>query len=167
MSDDKKDKSADVLVFRTAGNEPIAVPADVVTQVERAYRCHQDRIAGKSWAEIAEREKYPSAAAASADVSRYMAEAAALVLERTAKVMLALEVERLDALQTAVWAQAMVGHIPSVNAALSIIVQRSKLLKLDQPEVSAEHVRTVVVPAEAAGYMRALQEAAGDTAKPS
>jgi len=162
---EEREGDAKVLVFRNAGNEPIAVPADVVTAAQRAYRCHQLRIGGKSWSEIAEMEKYPSAISAQADVTRYMAEAKALVVEASQRDMLTLEVARLDAVQSALWPAAMAGHVPSAAAVVSIIINRSKLVGLDPEKMNddaAQQLRTVVVPQESDGYVAALRLAAGD-----
>ena len=155
--------AAKVLVFRNGGGEPIAVPDDVVTAAERAYRCHKMRIGGASWDAIALEEKYPNAAAAAHDVKRYLAEGASLVVEKSAREMLTLEVMRMDALQNALWRQAMSGHVPSVTACLSIIVNRARLIGLDPEKMNETAAVTVVVPVEGSAYMAALQSAAGST----
>jgi hypothetical protein len=152
-----------VLVFRNADSQPVAVPSDVVTAAERAYRCYMDRVGGMSWVVIAEREGYPSASAAYYDVKRYMEEARALVVEQSQREMLTLEVARYDALQHAIWPQAMTGHIPSVLAAANIISKRTDLVGLDPDkmnEAADEARRTVVVPNDSAGYIAAMQRAA-------
>ena len=156
-----------VLVFRNSDSQPVAVPSDVVTAAERAYRCYMDRVAGMSWAAIAQREGYPSAGAAQYDVQRYMEEAKALVVEKSQRDMLALEVARYDALQHAVWPQAMAGHVPSVMAVVSIISKRTDLVGLDPDkmnEAAEEARRTVVVPTDPDGYIEAMQRAAGEPA---
>lgn len=158
-------KDDNVLVFRNAANEPIAVPTEVVTAAERAYRCHSWRIEGRSWEWIAQQEGYPSAKAAAYDVERYLDEGRALVVEKSARQMLTLEVARMDALQSALWPMAMKGHVQSATAVLSIIVNRSKLVGLDPEKMNedaAAQARTVVVPSHEDGYLAALKSAAGD-----
>lgn len=154
-----------VLVFRGTMGDPIAVPDDVVTASERAYRCYQNRVGGLSWDEIAEIEKYPSAGAAKYDVDRYMREASSLVVESTQREMLVLELHRLDALQHSLWANAMSGHVPSAALCMNIIVNRAKLIGLDPDRMGAEadRHRTVVVPTEDDGYLSALMAAAGES----
>lgn len=155
-----KEERDNVLVFRNGANEPIAVPTDVVTEAERAYRCHMSRLGGKSWDIIAMEEKYPSGSAAKADVDRYMAEARSLVTERSQQEMLQLEVMRLDALQAAVWPQAMSGHVPSAAFALNVIVTRLKALGHDPEKLNGDQVqRTVVVPQDDDGFLKSLQDA--------
>ncbi len=58
-----------------------------------------------------------------------------------------LEVQRLDALQLAVWDKAMAGDIKALNAVLRIIEQRSRLLGLDKPEAAPTGSGSVVDPA--------------------
>lgn len=162
--DSKKPEDAKVLVFRTPSGDPIAVPSDVVTEGERAYRCYQARIGGMSWREIADLELYPSAGAAMYDVKRYMEEAKSLVVEASAREMLTLEVNRLDALQHALWANAMSGHVPSAGLAMNIIMNRAKLVGLD-PEKMGEAAaggRTVVVSGEGDGFLEELKVLAGE-----
>jgi hypothetical protein len=161
VTDQEKPKPESVLVFRNELNEPIAVPGDVVMAAERAYRCHLARVGGQSWEEIAIAEKYPSAAAASHDVTRYLKEGAAMVTEASAQEQLAQEVRRLDALQYALWAQAMGGMVPAVNAIVNIINHRARLIGLDPDKMDTSGPVTVVVPPDAASYMAALKKAAG------
>jgi hypothetical protein len=171
MDDDtpKEEREATVLVFRNGAGDPIAVPTDVVTEAERAFRAHQLRVGGMTWAQVAEAEKYSSASACKYDVDRYMAEARSLVVESSAREMLTLEVTRLDALQHALWPAAMSGHVPSAALAMNIIVNRAKLVGLDPEKMmeEADKARTVVVPVDEDGYTAALQRAAGDTPAPS
>lgn len=155
-----EDHDAKVLVFRNGNNQPIAVPAAIVTEAERAYRCWQMRIGGKSWSEIALEEQYPSPGAAKADVDRYMAEARSLVAEASMKEALTLEVARLDALQAAVWPQAMAGHVPSATFVMNNVMNRAKLQGLDPEKMAeaAQEARTVVVPTDSASYIAELKK---------
>ena len=50
----------------------------------------------------------------------------------------ALEALRLDALQQAVWEQAIEGDLKAVDRVLSIMKRRSQLLGLDAPKVSEQ-----------------------------
>ena len=45
-----------------------------------------------------------------------------------------LELERLDALQLAIWDQAIQGHVANIDRVLSIMKRRSALLGLDAPK---------------------------------
>jgi hypothetical protein len=162
MADVFPEQPTSVLVFANGSGEPIAVPSDVVTAGERAYRCHLMRVGGNSWEEIATAELYPSGSAAKYDVDRYIEEGKALVVESSQRQMLTLEVARLDRLQHSVWAAAMGGHVPSVSVAMSIIMNRAKLVGLDAEKMNVDALaRTVVVPSSSDGYIAALKSAAG------
>jgi hypothetical protein len=69
----------------------------------------------------------------------------------------ALELARLDALQVALWGDALNGDVKAVIAVLRIIELRSRLLGLDKPG-AGDAVETVVMsPAELADW-RETQE---------
>jgi hypothetical protein len=157
-------EEATVLVFRNTDGDPVAVPAEVVNEVERAYRCHNQRIQGQSWATIAAVEGYPSPLAAQADVGRYLKEGAALLVEHNLRDSMRLEVARLDALQYALWPAAMRGHVQSAMGCMNIIVNRAKLTGLDPEKLAnnADNASTVIIPGDSEGYERALRQAAGD-----
>lgn len=63
-----------------------------------------------------------------------------------------LEVLRLDALQVALWDDAMAGDVKALNAALRIILQRSRLLGLDKPGVGQGAQTVVMSPDELAAW---------------
>lgn len=156
--------SGDVLVFRNGRGEPVAVPSDVVTLAERAFRCYRLRLSGVSWADIADREYYPSAAAAAADVRRYTAEGAALVTERSLMEMMQLEVARLDALQAAIWDAAVRGSLPAIDMVRKLVMDRARLVGIDGEKLAsstAQQGRTVVVHSDDGSYTRDLRRAAG------
>ena len=60
----------------------------------------------------------------------------------------ALELARLDALQVALWDDALSGDVKAVNAVLRIIEQRSRLLGLDKPGSAADGQTVVLSPAD-------------------
>jgi hypothetical protein len=123
-----------VLVYRNPVGQPVAVPDDVVIDAERPYRAYLLRRQGMTWEDIAALEEYPSASAASHDVSVYLNGAAQLVTDRSRQSALLIELGRLDALLNSVWKMAMAGNLAAVNAAHSIVVTRLKTLKLDSVE---------------------------------
>ena len=65
-----------------------------------------------------------------------------------------LEVQRLDALQAAMWDKPLAGDIKALNAVLRIIEQRSRLLGLDKLEAEPAGSGSVVDP----DYWAALKE---------
>jgi hypothetical protein len=60
----------------------------------------------------------------------------------------ALELARLDALQVALWDDAVGGDVKAVNAVLRIIEQRSRLLGLDKPGSATDGQTVVLSPAD-------------------
>jgi hypothetical protein len=163
-----------VLVFRNPAGQPVAVPAQVVTEAERAYRCYMMNLGGKSWHEIAVLESYPSASAAKYDVDRYMEEARAMIVEASQQKMLVREVARLDYLQDRIWPGVQAGSLAAVQQARGIIMDRVKLIEavamLKHLEGGASH-NTVVIgsyaTADKESYIGALAAAAGDTPRTS
>lgn len=148
-------------------DRPIAVPEEIVLEAQREYRAYIAHRSGESWAVIAEREHYASPAAARASVTRYLREGQILVEEYTKAEMLALEVARLNALQAAVWDGAMEGRIPAVMTARTIIMDRVKLLKLDDEADNNDlRARTVVIMGSGEEYSAALQRVAEQSTLP-
>lgn len=140
---------ATVLVFRNGVGQPVAVPEQVVKEGERPFRAYQHQLAGYSWDEVAQIEGYVDGAAAKYDVEKYLEEGKRLVTQHTRKTQLELGVAQLNALQTAVWAQAMKGHLPSIKEARGLIMDRLKatgaLVTADEtPE--DEKPSTVIIP---------------------
>lgn len=60
------------------------------------------------------------------------------------------EIERLDRLQRAVWADAMAGDVRATNAVLRIIDQRVRLLGLDRVETAPRESYSLVIPSSEA-----------------
>lgn len=88
----------------------------------------QLRLAGATYREIAE------AMDCSVSTAKRRCEASLAEIGKQEREMLrSLEVDRLDRLQRAVWADAIQGDLPSIDRALKIIDQRSKLLGLNAP----------------------------------
>lgn len=146
MADD-----GDVLVFRGKGGTPVPVPEEVVHQANRPYRAYQAHSKGMNWFQIAQAEGYPTAAAARYDVRQWLTEAQALVSDFSRREMLMFSVDQINQLQAAVWEKALEGHLPSFDRALSSIMSKAKLLKLDETLDGDEEQggpRTVVVQAE-------------------
>lgn len=153
---------AKVLAFRNADKEPVVVPTAVATEAERAFRAYGLRIGGKSWNEIAQMEKYPSPTAAKADVDLYLAEGRSLVVEKSAKDMLTLEMARMDALQNYLWGFVQSGSIPAITEARHIIMSRARLaVALGGLTENKDGAQTVVIGGSAQNYLGTLQEAAG------
>ena len=81
----------------------------------------------------------------------------------------ALEVERLDAVQAAYWAEAVSGDVQAAAVVLRCIEARAKVLGLDQPSRASTAPRSIIAPGHEEAYRQALaatqsgqREAGGD-----
>lgn len=156
VDDDTKD--ADVLVFVNPSQTPIPVPSEVAYEANRAYRAYQLHRGGKNWHQVAEEEGYATAGAARYEVRQWLTEAQALVSDFSRREMLSFTLDQINQLQQAVWEKALEGHLPSFDRALSTVMARAKLLKLDETIDGDEEQggpRTVVVQVD--GYADTLQ----------
>jgi DNA-binding transcriptional MerR regulator len=91
------------------------------------------RQAGYSYDVIAEMLHYADRSGAHKAVTAGLKAA----LREPAQQLRTLEEERLDKLQTAVWARALAGDAKMVDRALRILERRAKLLGLDAPRATA------------------------------
>lgn len=140
-----------------ASKKAVAEANEAERRTELARQAHALRLEGRSWWQISEELKITEALA-SGLVSDAIKEASSLADEGAKRQMLSLEIARLDALQRAVWAAAMTGDTRSVETALKIIAQRSKLLGLDDA-IAGKQVtnNTIVVPGNPVEYVAALR----------
>mgnify|MGYP001042940397 CR=1 FL=1 len=97
----------------------------------RTLRALELRAAGLTYRQIAVELGYSTPTLAYRAVQR----AVQRLQREYTEQMLALELERLDALQRAVWDKAMSGDVGAVRAAVSIIGLRAKLVGLGQETV--------------------------------
>ena len=119
----------------------------------RAYKMRRD---GMSWWDIAEDLGIPEHAA-SALVSEKIAAVADLIDIGQRRVLLTMELDRLDQLQRAVWADALGGDTKAVDACLKIIDKRAKLLGLENATWQQVTNNTIVVQGNTNEYVAALQ----------
>lgn len=156
------EKAAEVLVFRQPETgRPVAVPNEIVSEVERAYGAYQQRLRGWSWEKIAQVGMWPDAKSVAREVQLYLDEGKAVMAGFKRLEVLAVELARLDMLQDAVWDEAMNGKVPSVMAVLAIHKQRVSILGMDQPSEEGTVTPTVVVPSEDYIEQLRLQAEAG------
>lgn len=103
-------------------------PEGDVARAERRQRVLAARLRGETFRVIAGREKI-STQTAHSDMTTALAD----IPRAEADELRALELGRLDALQDAVWGEALDGDIPAGQQALRIIDRRARLLGLDAP----------------------------------
>lgn len=125
-------------------------------RADLAMRAYRLRMSGKSWWDIAD-DLGVTVAAASSMVSDRIRQAAELVDEGSRRAMLAMELDRLDSLQAAVWTDAMNGDAKAVDAALKVIDRRARLMGLDAQDASMTQTSTIVVRGTTDDYVAALR----------
>lgn len=125
-------------------------------QNKLAMQAFQMRKSGASWWQIAEELKI-SEQQAGMLVHNKIKEAARLVDEGAKRTMLAMEVDRLDSLQQAIWTDAIGGDRQAIETALKIIQARAKVLGLDSIPTSTVTNNTIVVAGTSEEYVAALK----------
>lgn len=125
-------------------------------RAETALKAYRMKQAGSSLWDIAE-ECQVAETAVGGMINEQLREAALLLDEGTKRTLLALEVDRLDALQKSIWRLAMSGDLPAIDRALRIIQQRAKLLGLEDITVTNITNNTVVVAGTGPEYIEALK----------
>lgn len=114
-------------------NSPTA--ARRVQAAERERQAVSLRIAGATYAQIAERLGVTPPAVYKM-VTKHLVEVAKHTAD-SAEQLRAIELQRLDALQAALWADAMRGDEQKTDRVLKVMAQRAKLLGLNAPELFA------------------------------
>lgn len=107
-----------------------ALKNEQVQAVDRQRQALELRKLGCSYATIARRLNYAAACGAWQAVRRGMQ----TTLQEPADELRTLELERLDRMHEAIWPKAIAGHLRSVDAVLSIMQRRARLLGLDAPK---------------------------------
>jgi hypothetical protein len=99
---------------------------------DRRTKLLQMRLAGVDYDTIADRLDYGSASTARKDFTRAMRETLELEAEK-ADELRTLELQRLDRLQAAAWADALKGNLRAIETVLKVVDRRCRLLGLDAP----------------------------------
>ena len=123
-----------------------------------ARKAYSMRLAGVKWWDIAEELKI-SETAARKTVAERITEVADMVDYHEKREFLSLELDRLDALQAAVWDEAMEGKVTAVTAVLAIMDRRAKWLGFAEPaQQQTVTSNTIVIPGNSREYIAALQQ---------
>jgi hypothetical protein len=94
-------------------------------------------------------------------VTAYLQRAAMAQSADQARLALATELDRLDALQAKWWTKACDGDVAAANIVLKIIAQRARLLGLeDTDRRQAAVARTIVITGTPDEYVSQLREIA-------
>lgn len=120
---------------------------DIQTKEERAYRAYQKRLGGEDWRVIAKDLEYPSPRTAEREVELLVQKSLKAASDDRKQEVVSLELDRLDALQNAVWGMAISGELKAVDTTLKIMQHRARLLALGE-ESKDSQTTTVIVAGE-------------------
>lgn len=137
---------------------PQRVPTSDEVNIELAKRALRMKRSGMNLFEIAEVLQMSEMRCNTA-IKQGLALAQATIGYAERRELLAMEVDRLDALQFSLWDQALAGDVRCVEAVLKVINQRSRLLGLEQADTGTSST-TVVVAGNHEMYVAALEQAA-------
>lgn len=132
------------------------IPLNAESREERAYHAYQMRLAGYDWNAIAKKMDFKSASYVQNEVNLLIKKAMNEAAEDRRSEIVGLELDRLDALQNAVWGVALTGDIKAIEASLKIMAHRARLLQLGQDNASA--TSTIIVAGDR--YVDTLKEIA-------
>jgi hypothetical protein len=141
----------------SAGRQPVEV--EVFDPADDAHRL---RVDGVAWSDIALATGYSSPAVCPMAVTAYLQKAAVRRTPEQQHAALQVELDRLDALQRGCWQAATTGEVKSAQLALKIIVERAKLLGLDQIPEDAQP-RTIVIGGSEQEYIAGLKRVIAGT----
>jgi hypothetical protein len=132
---------------------------------DNAYQAYQLHLGGKDWETVAKSTGYANAKTAQVDVKRYIQRAAVLMDISKKEEVIGTELSRLDALQDAVWPDAMSGDTKAVDSVLKVMNHRAKLLGLEMVAQDTGTVtnNTVVVQGNTQDFIRSLRLVDGIT----
>jgi hypothetical protein len=132
---------------------------------DNAYQAYQQHLAGKDWEEVAKKLGYANGKTAQVEVRQYITRAAVQMDMAKREEVLHLEMARLDALQNALWDDAMEGDTKAVDSVLRVMGHRAKLLGLELVAAGAQDVtsRTVIIQGDSEEFIRSLQLVSGTT----
>jgi hypothetical protein len=136
--------------------DPDGTRAEVVNV---AVEAHKMRLRGMAWAEIGARCGYKSPQGAQTAVMTMLVRAAREMDARHRSAQLALEVQRLDAIQDAYWSAAIDGNVFAAQLILRIIDSRVKLLRLTEatPDAVGAGPATLIVTGPSEDYVAGLR----------
>lgn len=141
-------------------NDGQLVPEEVKDSLdaEKAYEAHKLRLAGYPWKIVAEQVGYANDQVAIVEVRAYLQKASLQMDEQRKAEALAMELDRLDTLQAALWPAAMGGDVRAVDSALRVMTLRAKLLGFDVAGEKGTTInKTLVVAGNTEQYVQALK----------
>ena len=115
---------------------------------ERAYWAQRLRNVGYEWAQIAWRVGYGSRGACIMEVRTYLQRAALEMEAEQRSEALAMELNRLDELQTPYYIAAISGDLKSAEFVLKVMSQRAKLMRWEDTSADSGGTKTLIITPE-------------------
>lgn len=147
------------MVHKVAGTVGPRKPRKLVVakQPETGVREYELHRRGLSWGEVAQQLGHSDARVARAAGQRYLQKAVLEMEAEDRRRAVALEKERLDALQARYWEDAFAGDLDAAKYVLSVIQARIRLQRLDEDQTE-DTVRTVVIAGNTKQYVAKLKQ---------
>ena len=136
-----------------------------IKPAERPYWAHRLRMVGHEWIICAYRAGYGSRQACVTEVRIYLQEIALELDAQQRSEALAMELARLDELQSPYYAAAIGGDIKAAEFVLKVMGHRSKLMRFEDAESDRGGSRTLIITPE--NYQKELRNLVeGSTEEP-
>jgi hypothetical protein len=134
-------------------------PVEVDVEVfDPAHEAHRLRVTGAAWSDIAVATGYSSGAVCQLAVTAYLQKAALMQTPEQQRAALQTELDRLDELQRTCWPAATSGDVKAGHLALKIIVERARLLGVNQPPQGDRTQQTIVIGGTSEEYIAGLKQ---------
>jgi len=132
------------------------------TVIDPGYDAHMMRVAGRPWAEIAQKIGSATPSAAMYVVSRYLQEAAKHQSAQHMQEALQTQVDRYETVLRSWWKLATDGHDEKAAGVVLRAMERlDRVLRLTDGDVTVSR-ETVVVAADPASYVEQLKQVVAD-----
>lgn len=137
-------------------NDGELVPiGDIETHEDKAYAAYKMRLGGENTQVIAKKLGYPNGRRVMQAINNLIDKAIDVASDDRKREIIELELERLDALQSAAWGMAMTGDLKAIDSVLKVMQHRARLLSLGEEKDTATS-NTVIISAE--DYATTLKE---------
>lgn len=127
-----------VVVRDPESGQPIAIPDEIIAENDIIYRAYLKHRQGLSWDQIAYLDGWDSPTVCAAHVKAYLKAGASIWGDLNREEALAMEIARLDFLQTKLWDKAANGNVAAIHEVRGIIRDRVEYRQLGKTPEEAE-----------------------------
>lgn len=147
-------------------NLPAEQPLSGEIVASRAEMAYQMRVQGMSLSDIANELHLGNTSSVNKIVNDRFKFEAEFMSGDEKQGILALEMARLDKLQSSIWQSAVYGDPKSVDLVLKIIAMRVKITGVDQPDAQLNQQTVLVIGGAEDNYVKKLKEISDDPTIP-